>query len=172
MPARILTTSLRAASVLSLILLPSQIPAQSSQGKADTTKSLIEIRFARRAATPGFQQLMDPESRRVVYVSGENVFTDADFAHVRASTSPDALILDARWTVDAAGRWAEILRGKVGAGNDIALFVDGELVSVLPILVSPDATGTPNVAIAVPVPADRRKRIVDAVAVRWPGGAP
>jgi hypothetical protein len=179
MTVRMVTTKLCAVTVLSLIALSSPILAQGSQGKADRATSLIEMRFARWTPTPGFQQSTDPQSRRAVYVSGETVFTDSDFVRVRALTRPDALTLSARWTADAAERFADLMGGKLGAGNDIALFIDGELVSVMPVIVDPNATVhvdsdstvhvMRDVSIGVPLPADRRKHIADAVAVRWPG---
>src|SRR5688572_2544798 len=150
-PARTLTMILYGASVLSLTQLPSPMSAQSGQVNADTSKSLIEIRFARRAPAPELRQMTDPQTNRAVYVSSKNVFTDADFADVRTRGMPDALVLSARWEPGAVKRWTEIRRGEVSAGNDLlAVFVDGELVSAPFIVVDPSAAATPTVDIAVP----------------------
>ena len=114
--------------------------------------------------------MTDPQSNRVLYVSSTNLFTDADFVDVRTRGMGDGLVLRARWEPGAAGRWAAVLRGQAGAGNDhIAVFVDGQLVSAPFIAVDPGAAVAPTVDIAVPVPADKARSIAEAVARRWPG---
>jgi hypothetical protein len=164
------------AIVLSLVL-PLPISAQSAQVEADTSKPLIEIRFARRTPASDFRRIPDPPPSHVafpnnsLYISNKNVFSDSDFADVRAVLGPpNGLILNVRWKPDAAERFAQILRGQFEAGIDqLAVFLDGEFITSSVILVTADARVPTSVPISLPmVASERATQIEAAVAKRWP----
>jgi hypothetical protein len=132
----------------------------------------IELRIARATPAPDFQKMADPQTPRDVYVSDSNLFSDADFARVRASEVSTGLSLTALWKTTAAGsRFAALQRGEMGAENVfLAVFVGGELINVARLTSTPDITSSERVYVAVPVPPDKAKRIAEAVAIRWPRG--
>jgi hypothetical protein len=170
MSGRVLIAILCASVCLAPTLLPSPVAAQSVQ-RADSSKPLIQLRLGRASPAPGFDAMTNPRTNRVIHVSRVNLFSDSDFVGVSTTASPDGLVLNARFKADAAGRWARMLRGELGAANAyLAVFIDGELVEAPVLVVRPRATPPASVAIGVPGKSDKAKRITAAVAARWPKG--
>jgi hypothetical protein len=115
--------------------------------------------------------MTDSQTNRVIYVSQVSMFSDSDFESVRTHSMRGAIVLSARWKTEPRERWAQLLRGNVGAGSSLlAVLFDGQLVSAPAILVNPSANVTASVDIGVPANDDRAKAIAAAVLARWPRG--
>jgi hypothetical protein len=165
------------AAIFPWLLLPLPISAQSGQAQADTSKPLIEIRFARRTPAEDFRHITDPPRSRIVfpndsfYVSNKNVFTDSSFTDVVAELgAPNEFMLHFAWKPDAAERLAQIIKGQFDAGIDqLAVFVDGELVTSSVIVVNLNWQLAKSLSLSMPaVPRERAMQMQMAVAKRWP----